>query len=364
MLRKLGILVVSFIFSIAFSIFFIVFNLKYFFFQGDFYKEQLDKHQVYEKLLEEIPQIVVKNLNLETIELPIEVTKEDLLTVITGVITPDYLQSQVEIFIDRVFGYFVEGDDSLVVSISLTEPKENIESVILPLLEKKLADFPVCSQEQLLALQSQGENTDSLTCRPEILSIESFEELFFSEESTESFLSQIPETITLISPETEGYQEFISSTQKVREGIQFLLYEVYWGALFVSLLALGLLYLLATPISSKFRIIGVNLINIMISPFLIAISGLIWGSRFIRTMMNSFGNDLTQESIVSLSVVIQDILYEVWILFLKEVCVVWIIAATLIIVSKLYRRREQQEQETVLINQVQQIHGKNSTLQE
>src|SRR3989339_83530 len=133
MWRNLLLFLLTLLFWIVFPVWVLVFNLKFFYTNPDFFKTALAKAHIYETILDLVPVYLDENLKAKLeelkLELPPALLPSDISDYLLEIVSPSYLQSQVEMAIDGLFtALFTEEKPQLVISTA--EPKSKVLSTI------------------------------------------------------------------------------------------------------------------------------------------------------------------------------------------------------------------------------------------
>jgi len=355
MLRKFILFLLSVIFSLVFSVFFAVFNLKYFFLEADFYKQIFIKSNLYVVLIEEFPSLIFQEdpINEEGLNLPFGINEEDLKDLLANVLGAEYFQSQTELLLDNIFSFLTEKDTELNLSFSTEDVKDQLQEETILLIEQKINELPVCTDSELLDLVETMENSLALpSCLPVGANSGEIDQILEDQDFVTNIFSQMPSTFSLSE---ESFGDGVLELRQVKNVILILINQVYWISLLVSLFVLGLIFSIANPLSSRLKWIGSNLFNFAVLPFIISIVGLLTSEQIGSTLLHSFGSDITQQMITSLSNVITILLKEIWLLLLKETGVVLVISIVLFLLSKIVKRKERKKREEDLIEEVQKL---------
>lgn len=352
MFRKIVLLLLSFIFLIVFTIWFTIFNLKFFFLKSDYWKQVFVRSGVYPVLVQTIPDLAMDQINFEELNLPFEITSEEIRQLVITVFPSAYLQGQTEHLLDESFGFLFDGQEDFDFSLSFQEPKAKFYLYIQEVIPKKLAQFPVCTAEQLSELESEGDTM--LLCRPPDIDQQAFVEMFMSQENLDKVLPQIPDTYTFFPEGSAERQSFLQNTTEVRLIISLILTEGFYVSLGISVLLLLLIGVIARPMSSRFRWWGGNLLNFAIWPFFLSLVSLFTSERWTKIMLNSFGGKLPQNILGNLSPPFQIITRGIWEIVLKESIFLLVLAVVCYLLARLFQQKENQEQELQLIKKVEE----------
>lgn len=101
------------------------------------------------------------------------INPDDVNRVIVKVISPEFLQQQVEGLIDNSYSFLSQDVPELTFSFSLKERSEAAQNEINAILNEKLAALPVCTFEQLLQIDPNNIDILEAPCLPPGISLQS-----------------------------------------------------------------------------------------------------------------------------------------------------------------------------------------------
>jgi len=154
-----------------------------------FLKHELDRHDIYTVAFSMVEE-QIKEMELAP-EIPI--THEEISSLITEVLTPEWLQGNVETVLDD-FNTWLNAPPGTELSIilSLAEPKANLLTELDVLLEKKLAELESCTpEEENMLCMFAGLGLDDLK-----------QELTTFDFNPEDLVNQLPDNFNLADPES------------------------------------------------------------------------------------------------------------------------------------------------------------------
>lgn len=347
MARKLILTFLSIIFSLVFTIWITAFNLKYYFLNADFYKNLLNKSGIYNLISQTVPTLTLEGQEYSIENIPIRFTEQELLSIYSKIITREYVQVQMEKTIDSFFNS-LNNQEKLEISISLMEPKENLQKEMQVLMQKKLQKLPICTESELQKISS-SENVEIPLCLPGGLLTNL--NTFISDSVFMSLNNEIPEVISLYGGNTADFDEKFVSLSLM---LKLITHEIYYLSLIFSVLLMTVIFIIAKPTSTKFSLVGWNLLNIALFPFIFSLFGFFAGNQFISTILNSYGSSLPQKTIYDLLPAFQSLFHQLWLLIFTETLFILVPGVILIVIAKIYKNIERSEKERVLIQKVEE----------
>lgn len=291
-------------FAVVFSLIFIVlsplavyaYSLKVTLLNPTFYKSTLARHGVYERALDAASEQLFSPEGQPLVPF---ISLEELQSVAKKVITPDWLQLQVEMIIDRAFVWFYSDEDirEVQLAIELTDLKRRAAEQFQEIIRQKYDSLSECTLQDLRELEKRFQDGDlsSLPCRPPGFSVDQLLEQF----DINQFLKGVPDQLDLMAvlkgevalslgeggaplagqPKMNVEEIFTRLTEA-----RAIAHQVLTG-LIVLLVSLGLLFvftilLVMKSLRSVVRWAGVNLL----------IPGLILSSSFfvLQRLFNQF----------------------------------------------------------------------------
>ena len=152
--RSVATLIFFVVIGLAFIAFLLVDNLRNNFLDDQFYTENLLENDVYNRIYDEVlPDPEFKDKTDELLG-NIDVPQDDVASVARKIITPDYLQDQVEQAIRGTIDYLNKDTDIPEVFIELGPPLDRVRDEIFVYIDGRidgLEDVPVSSVEELQA---------------------------------------------------------------------------------------------------------------------------------------------------------------------------------------------------------------------
>ncbi len=128
------------------------------------------------------------------------------------------------------------------------------------------------------------------------------------------------------------------------------------GFLVLSIILGGVILLIlviANPISSKFRYLGVNLLTICLGPLFTAIIGLISQRSLMHNLSSLYLRSLDDYIASPLINWLQLVMKELWWVVLRQGLVMFFIAVALLLLAKFISKKEDQKVELDLIRKLQ-----------
>lgn len=164
-------------------------------FESDFYKQELVKHDIYNLALDEtFTKFFESEDSKFSEEIPF-LTDDDLKNLIKSVITPAWLQSQTEMFIDELSAWFMSDKDirEIKLVIKLGDMKNQSLTFIKSKIEEKFITLPICSVKDIEKFKEISiQNLPS--CRPPDFTADNL----FKEFDISKILEQVPDEIDLV----------------------------------------------------------------------------------------------------------------------------------------------------------------------
>jgi len=165
-MRKFFAAILTLIFVILLPIALYAQSIKSTVFKPAFYKSELVKHSIYQKVLDEISRQLFASEMVESMgEIPL-FSVDEVQGILEEIITPDWLQENVEMVIDKAFTWFNSDQDiqEVEIIISLVDLKNQAVEILNSTMTKKFDSLPECNPQDLERL-SEGFEGGS-TCRP------------------------------------------------------------------------------------------------------------------------------------------------------------------------------------------------------
>lgn len=358
MFRKFFLSFLALLLTLCFTVFFLVFNLKYFFLQSDFYKNILAKTNFYENVLSSLPNLLVQensnelssSISLGEVELP----QEDIIYLISHVVAPSYLQAEFENLLDELFNYLNGVDATFSPVISLVPLKENLVSTLPVYLDQKLNELPVCLEEELV-YDSNGElQITDLKCRPSSIDVETLKNSINSME-LDSFISQIPDSFSFFPVEDSNSEGTVAPgpLQEIQYYVSLITHEVYLISLLLSILFLLVISLVARSWSSRLSWIGGSFFNFSLWPLLTLLVSFFKGKEIFNLIINNSGFNINLQTLPLPPDFLNTIFREFELLFLKEFAVIFVFSLILLIISKIMKNKEAKDREQKFIEKVE-----------
>ena len=151
-IRSIFTLIFGIVIFISFLGFLLVTTVRDNFLSSDFYIESFAENQIYERIYDEV--LVSEDFEDTTAELlgDIDVPTNDIVDVAKAIITPDYLQAQVEGAVVGAIDYLNKDTDVPDLFIDLGPPLDNVTPVLLDYIDQRidaLDEEPVTTIEEL-----------------------------------------------------------------------------------------------------------------------------------------------------------------------------------------------------------------------
>lgn len=258
-MRKIIALIFSLIFIILLPALFYLQAVKVHVFNGEFYKAELVKYNIYQKVIDEAIFQVVESDKYSLIKDIPYFDKKDLTNVIRSLITPSWIQGQVESVINQLFAW-MESDKNIRdagISVSLGSFKNKASSIITTKVEEKFNLLPVCAEGQSVSFQAGWQS-----CRPSGLSLEEL----FRQLNIDSIINKIPEKVDLVSlavnskemQKDNAMASLFDGIDRLHQMTRLVFSMTVWLYLSAFILLVLIIILVAKSTKSVLRWIGIN----------------------------------------------------------------------------------------------------------
>lgn len=283
-MRRLIALIFSLIFIILLPSLFYLQAVKAHVFNAQFYKDELVKYNVYQKIIDEsIYQVVDLDKYSLIKEIPF-FDKNDLTDVMRSLIIPSWIQGQVESVIDQLFAWMQSNKNirDTGIFVSLGSFKNKASSIITTKVEEKFNLLPPCAEGQSVSFQAGWQS-----CRPANLSLEEL----FSQLNINSIINKIPEQVDLVSlavnshntQEKNNITGILDAIDKFHQMTLLVFSLTGWLYLLAVILFILIIILVARSARSFLRWTGINLFL----PGVIMIVSLLWLNNFVQKRINN-----------------------------------------------------------------------------
>lgn len=194
-MKKFLAFIFSVIFIILLPITLVAYNIKTNVFNSDFYKKELARYNTYEVVINEaIGQLFSSEERVGTIqEIPL-LTFDELKDLIKELITPVWLQQQIENIINQSFAWFESNTDirNAKIAVSLVNLKNKSPDIIKNKFEQKVKDLKTCTEADLKIFNEHDFKT--IPCVPADYDINDFLKDF----DINGIINQVPDELDLI----------------------------------------------------------------------------------------------------------------------------------------------------------------------
>jgi len=344
-MKKFLAFIFSVIFIIIFPITLVAYNIKTNVFNDDFYKKELAKYNTYELVINEaIGQLFSSEERTGVIqEIPL-LTFDELKALIKQLITPVWLQQQIENIIDQSFAWFESNTDirNAKISVSVADLKNKSPDIIKNEFEQKVKSLKTCTKADLKIFNQHDLNT--IPCVPADYDINNFLKDF----DVNGIINQIPDEIDLVklikgevtfgdepAKETknkEQIEQTFNTINRVRDYLKTVFTVINY--LFI---VLGLVFLLIASLTMKrlhsmFRWLGFDLLL----PGIFILAGSIALHSILTDRINSIlitGSKLSTELSQILKNMVIDLISQILTNLRIESIILLLVGIVLIVIS-------------------------------
>lgn len=271
-MKKVFAFIFSVIFILLLPITLVAYNIKTNVFNHDFYKKELAKYNTYELVINEaIGQLFSSEERVGIIqEIPL-LTFDELKDLIKQLITPAWLQQQIENIINQSFTWFESNTDirNAKIAVSLVDLKNKSPDIIKNKFEQKVKSLKTCTKADLKIFNQHDLKT--IPCVPADYDINDFLKDF----DVNGIINQVPDEVDLIklikgevtfgnepakeAKDNEELERTFNTINRVRDLIKTAFTAVNYLFIILGLIFLLMASLTMNKLRSMFRWLGFNL---------------------------------------------------------------------------------------------------------
>jgi len=284
----------------------------------EFYKSELVKYDIYQQVLTEASRQLLSSEAIQSIEEMPLLSADDIKEMLEGIVTPEWLQGNIEMVIDEFFAWFNSDQNirEVKIIISLAGLKEQVITVLNNKIEEKFNSLPECSLQDIEQLSKGFEG--ELTCRPPGFTIDVLRQYLDLSE----FVDVLPDELDVLGVMT-GEVSFDKDSEEVSTQAPVDVDEVFRTLTEVrrivhpAFLILNLLYVLLAvffvlivvlvmkSVKSVLRWVGFNL---FIPGIILFISGMLLKGLFERYVLAGMHiEEVTTVLVSALQSILQDL---------------------------------------------------------
>jgi NADH:ubiquinone oxidoreductase subunit 6 (subunit J) len=190
--------------------------------------DQVEKHDLYESARDEMYQQVSgeQAYAIEGARAEITVSEEKLQRIFNTIFEPDWIQEQVERFVDELESWLTSKDENFDMKIDLSDMRTNFANEVRAVIEEEVMALPTCTDQQLLdAYENPALDVGCLPpgftladVQSEIDDVESkaLEQVPTSILLSEMIMGRDPFDVTVEGKDQQAYDDFMQALRQVR----------------------------------------------------------------------------------------------------------------------------------------------------